>query len=282
MDTPEEPTPAKKIKAYLALPTYAESLRRPFVLCLLDLLLWNPDPDIEWTLGSIGGDGIGRARNGLAQNFLLTTDCPIVVFLDVDIRKWGAGEVGRIVKMLSKQRPVIGGKYAAKQLNHRWIYTEIAGEVVDPETKLLRVAECGTGIKGYHRSYFEDVMTAFPEIQYFCDGNTGGAVKWDFFSMGVVNGRYLSEDYYADYRAKLIGIPVYVDTLCEVAHQGFMDYPFKDNVEVFDGITIDVLFRLAKQFKENPEALRLMFNATNPTSDGIRNADDLIQLPARA
>ncbi len=276
METPETP---KKIKAYLALPTYADSMRRPFVMSLLDLLLFNPIPNVEWVIGTIGGDGIGRSRNNLVQNFLLTTECDVLFFIDVDIKKWGAKEVGRIVNALSKERPVIGGKYAAKQMKHRWIYTAIPGEEVDPKTGHLRVQESGTGIKGYHRSYFEDVMRAFPEIQYFCDGASGAQVKWDFFSMGVVNGRYLSEDYYADHRARLIGIPVYVDTLCEVSHQGFMDFPFKDNVEVFDGITIDTLMKMCELIQKNPEAAKLALGAFRPTSDECLDAEGLQILP---
>lgn len=275
MDTAETPP---NIKVYLALPTYADSMRRPFVMALIDLLLFNPIPGVEWIIGTIGGDGVARARNNLVQNFLLTTDADRIMFIDVDIRNWTGKDIERIIKALSKETPVIGGKYAAKQLKHRWIYTELPGEVPDPTTKLLRVQECGTGIKGYHRSYFESVMTAFPEIQYFCDGGQGALVKWDFFSMGVVNGRYLSEDYYADYRAKLIGIPVYIDTGVEVAHQGFMDYPFKDNVEAFDGISIDVLFKFCKLINENPESAKLALGAFRPESLNTRDPEGLMKL----
>lgn len=280
METPETPkdTP-KKIKAYLALPTYADSMRRPFVMSLLDLLLFNPIPNVEWVIGTIGGDGVARARNNLVQNFLLTTDCELILFMDVDIRKWGRAEVERIVTGISEKRPIIGGLYAAKNLKHRWICTELEGEQTGPDGR-RRVQEVGTGFKGYHRKYFEDVMRAFPEIQYFCDSGQGAVVKWDFFSMGVVNGRYLSEDYYTDYRAKLLGIPVYVDTLCELGHQGFMDFPFKDNVEVFDGVPISVLEKLAKEFNTNPERFRLTYGALRPESEVVVEAESLMVIPA--
>lgn len=280
METEAAPTPeaAKKRKFFLALPTYADSMRRSFVLSLMDLLWINPIPDVEWTLGTIGGDGVARARNNLAQTFILTTDCEGMFCVDVDIRGWGRPQVERIINALSPERPIIGGMYAAKQMRHRWIYNPIAGEVADPKTGLLRVNETGTGFKAFHRRYFEDVMRAFPEIQYFCDGGQGQVVKWDFFSMGIVNGRYLSEDYYADYRARLIGIPVYVDTLCEVTHQGFMDFPFKDNVEVFDGVPVSVLFKLAKEFNDAPEAFRMRYGALTPESEAVRDGDGLLML----
>ena len=245
------PAVGVKRKAFLALPTYANSMRKDFVLSLMQLLWINPIPDIEWTIGTIGGDGIARARNNLAQSFLLTTDCELFITIDVDII-FTRDHIARIVAALCPEKPVIGGLYAAKQIAHRWIKTDLPNELPDPLTGLQKVQECGTGLKGYHRRYFEEVMNAFPEIQYFCDGSPDRLCKWDFFSMGVVNGRYLSEDYYADHRARLIGIDVYVDTLCEVKHEGFMAYPFPANWEIFNGKTVQQVADLASAMGGEP------------------------------
>lgn len=255
---PATATPKRKV--FLALPTYANSVRKDFMLALIDLLWINPVADVEWTLGTIGGDGVARARNNLAQSFLLTTECEIFLTIDVDISNFREA-VKRILAAVSSEKPVIGALYAAKQLGHRWIKTDLPNEVPDPSTGLQRVAECGTGIKGFHRRYFEEVMAAFPEIQYFCDGSAERLVKWDFFSMGVVNGRYLSEDYYADYRARLIGIPVYVDTMSEVRHQGSIEFPYPANWEVFNGMTVqqvsDLAAKLGKPGATHVDGLRI-------------------------
>ncbi len=234
----------KKQKVFLALPTYANAMRKDFVLSLLEILCFNPIPNVEWVIGTVGGDGVARARNNLAQSFLLTTDCDLFFNIDVDI-VFAREQVVRLLSHVSAKRPIIGGQYAAKQVNHRWIYTALPNEVADADG-LVKVQECGTGFKVIHRRYFEEVMAAFPEIQYFCDGSKDKLVKWDFFSMGVVNGRYLSEDYYADYRARKIGMDIYVDTKCEVQHEGFMRYPFKDNIAVFEKMPIATLFDLAQ------------------------------------
>jgi hypothetical protein len=245
-------------KVYVALPTYANTLRRDFMESLLALLLDKDNfMDVEFTLGTIGGDGVARARNGLTQSFLLTTDCTHILFLDVDIRPTKA----HFRSLLNHDVDIIGVKYAAKQLNHRWILTEIAGEVPDADGK-LKVQECGTGMKLYKREVFEALANAFPEIQYFCDGRPGRPVLWDFFSMGVVEGRYLSEDYYCDYRAQKIGFSVYVDTKCEVPHQGFIDYPLSANDPVLDGISVAKIGELARSLgggeeMRDPEELHL-------------------------
>lgn len=236
---------ADRKKVYLALPTYSNSMRRDFVLSLMQILWLNPIPDVEFVLGTIGGDGVARARNNLAQNFILSTDCEIMLPIDVDVI-FTRQHVADIIEACSKKRPIVGASYAAKQMWHRWIRNDIPGEVPD-EDGLLKVSEIGTGLKAYHRCYFEEVMGAFPEIQYFCDGGQGQLVKWDFFSMGVVDGRYLSEDYYTDYRAKKIGMPVYCHTKVEIQHEGFMLYPFTANFPVFDGMSVSDIIAMAKK-----------------------------------
>lgn len=249
----EHPIPIKKI--YIALPTYANSIRRDFFLSLLDVI-WGEAltarfPDCSFTLGTVGGDGVARSRNTLTQQFLLATDCEYIIFLDVDII-WAWQHLRLLLDALSPERPIVGGRYACKTINHRWILTELPGEEPDPATGLQRVQECGTGFKGYHRSYFDKVRQAFPEIQYFCDGSPDRPVKWDFFSMGVVDGRYLSEDYYADYRARVIGMDVFVQTRIEVQHQGFIGFPLIGNFSVFDGVSVNDVYALAKAHGNKP------------------------------
>jgi hypothetical protein len=63
-------------------------------------------------------------------------------------------------------------------------------------------------------------MNTCPEIAYTPDDTSARQVAWDFFSMGVVNGRYLSEDYYFDYRLRQAGFDVWVDTTVVTRHRG--------------------------------------------------------------
>ena len=71
-------------------------------------------------------------------------------------------------------------------------------------------------------------------------------MKWDFFTMGVVNGRYLSEDYYADYRAGLIGMPVHVDTKTQLKHEGSFQYPLMSNMKITEKIEMGTVFKIAE------------------------------------
>lgn len=260
METITEAPVTHKKKVYLALPTYSNAMRRDFVMSLMTILWIDPIPNVEFVLGTIGGDGVARARNNLAQSFMLSSDCEMILCIDIDVI-FTRDHVIKIIESVSKKRPIVGANYAAKSMFHRWIRNDLPGEVADAEG-LLKVNEIGTGLKAYHRCYFEEVMGAFPEIQYFCDGGQGQLVKWDFFSMGVVDGRYLSEDYYTDYRARKIGIPVYCHTGVEIQHEGFALYPFTSNFPVFDGMTVNDVIALAKktgngEFRD-PDGLREM------------------------
>lgn len=259
-----EPAPqTPKRKVFLALPTYANTMRRDFVLSLLEILWMDPIPDVEWILGTVGGDGVARSRNNLAQQFLLGTDCEDFVTIDVDIGFTRANFV-RLLNSLTPARPVMGALYAAKQLEHRWIKTDLPGEEAGPDG-IQRVLETGTGLKGVKRSVFEKHIAAFPEIQYFCDGSGGAVCKWDFFSMGVVNARYLSEDYYFDYRCRLLGIPVHVDRDVQVQHEGAMRFPFASNLTIGNRVRIDTLYRVAEALGDT----------------GYRKSDEEVQLALR-
>ena len=232
-------------KVFLALPTYSNQMRREFVMALLEILVFQPIPGVEFSIGTVGGDGIGRSRNNLTQAFLLSTDCEYIVFIDVDI-VFTRDQMARLLEDVSPDRPIVGGLYAAKQLSHRWIMTAIANEGPD-EKGMQRVKEVGTGFKVYHRSYFDRVIAAFPEIQFWCDGIlTDKPIKWDFFTMGVVNGRYLSEDYYADYRAERLGIPVYVDTNIMLKHEGSFSYPLMSDMKISEKIDMGTVFKIAE------------------------------------
>jgi hypothetical protein len=251
--------PKKKI--YVALATYANNIRRDTHQSLVALYTGSGKalmPDVEFIEGGIGGDGVARARNGLCQDFILNSDCTHILFVDVDIRFLPE----HVKRLVDADVDIIGALYAAKQLNHRWIMTELPGVPFDASKGVQKVYECGTGLKLVSRKVFEAQISAFPEIAYMCDGRPGRPVLWDFFSMGVVDGRYLSEDYYMDHRARKIGFDIYVDGLCQVVHEGFIGYPFTSNMPVFDKVTVDQIHDLAVQ----------MGNDTHRDQEGLTRA----------
>ena len=239
----KEPTKAKT-KIYVALATYANNLRRDTHQSLVEIYSAAGRamfPDVEFMEGGIGGDGVARARNGLSQDFVLNSDATHFLCVDIDIRF----QPYHVKRLLDADKDIIGGLYAAKQMNHRWIMNPLPDVPFDPRKGVQKVNETGTGLKLIKRKVFEDMIAAYPEIGYLCDGRPGRPMLWDFWSMGVVDSRYLSEDYYFDYRARKIGYEIYCDGLCQIVHEGLIGYPFTANLEVFDGMTIEAIYDLA-------------------------------------
>lgn len=245
MSEPPAPAAPKKRKIYVALATYANNIRAETHQCLVAMYsaaLRDMFPDVEFQEGCIGGDGVSRARNWLAQDFLLNTDCDSFLPIDVDIG-WRPEHIKRLI---AAEVDICGALYACKQMNHRWIMTELPDAPFVESKGVQKVYECGTGMVLIKRKVFEGMIQAFPEIAYLCDNpSSRGRVKWDFFSMGVVEGRYLSEDYYFCHRARKIGFDIHVDGLCQVVHHGGIGFPFTSNLKVFDDMTIDQVHELA-------------------------------------
>lgn len=258
METPDA-APKPKKKVYVALATYANGIRRDThqsLVAMYSAACRAMFPDAEFIEAGIGGDGVARARNGLAQDFILNSDCTHFLTVDVDIRF----KPEHVRRLLDADKDIVGALYAAKQMNHRWIMTDLPGKPFVASDGVQKVFEVGTGLKLHKRCVFEDMIKAFPEIAYLCDGRPNSPVLWDFFSMGVVDGRYLSEDYYFDHRARKIGYDIHVDGLCQVAHEGFIEYPFTSNLKIFDDMTIehvhDLAMSLGNVANREPEGLR--------------------------
>ncbi len=58
-----------------------------------------------------------------------------------------------------------------------------------------------------------------------------GADEWDFFSVGVVNKEYLSEDWYFCDKARALGFRVMLDTRIQVRHEGSAIFPLDEVIE---------------------------------------------------
>lgn len=206
-------------KVLIALPTYEGKQRVETSMCLLNLT--GVMDRVEFTFTQLPGDAaIGRLRNHAAWFLLTQTDCDYMLQIDHDI-VFTPDDVLRIV---SHGEDIVGGLYPAKQLEpKRWIVTGMKGE--EPDARgLEKCAEIGTGFLLTHRSVFERMAKAYPEEEYQCDSDPKRPTKWDFFKFGVVNRRYMSEDYYFCYRARCLGFDIYADHGIKLGHVGPHQY----------------------------------------------------------
>ncbi len=181
------------------------------------------DDDVSFICNFNPGDSlVARARNNLAHNFL-RTDADYLLFLDTDLDF----SPEDIKKLIDRRRDdaVVCGQYAIKQPELRYCYNKIQGEQVGPDG-LLKVGEAGTGCMLIPRKILEDIRDKMPALAYTDDVFRDKRVS--FFNVGVVGGRYLSEDWLFCRYCYQLGYSVYVHTEILLGHHGWMRYPLPE------------------------------------------------------
>lgn len=157
---------------------------------------------------------IARARNVTASAFL-ESDCDYLFFVDVDM----SFSVDDFDKLLNAQKEVCIGAYPKKYHNAEKVrlvhqttkfadtdpygaetlYTDFSTEVriAGQLEKCVEVDYGATGFMLIHRSALERIVKQRPELEYKndIDGYSDIMRCFDFFKTGVVNNKYISEDY---------------------------------------------------------------------------------------
>jgi hypothetical protein len=201
-------------KVFIGLPVYG-GYDPHFTGCLINLLM-NPPVSVVMK-SNIGDSLVSRARNNLVADFL-KTDCTHLLFIDTDL----IFSAEHVTRLLSHNVPLVAGVYPKKQAELAWVFNPIPGEVED-KNGLIKVKYAATGFMLIRRDLIEAMISVFRCVEY--DDDEGGGVKHDLFSVGVVDRRYLSEDWYFCRRARILGIDVLIDTRVVLKHVGKAIYP---------------------------------------------------------
>lgn len=169
---------------------------------------------------------VPRARNLLVSQFLASS-CDRLLFIDSDI----VFRPDDVVNLLSHGKDCVGGLYPMKMPGPLVFccngFPDQPPQFEEPN--LLHVRYVGTGFLCLTRTVFERIAARWPEDFYTPDENTDQASTYDWFKVGVVNGRYLSEDYYFCERWNQLGGKVFVDARVTLGHIGRVLFPLKPN-----------------------------------------------------
>jgi hypothetical protein len=210
--------------------------------------------DPESPVGAIqylhGDSLVTRARNKIVKRFL-ESKMQFLLFIDSDI----LFDPKQIIRLRSHDKFIVGGAYLKKKLP----YAPVCNSKIGEEGDLDIVREAGTGFLMIHRDVFEDIRTMYPEHSYTNEGDEEKGTYYDWFRVGVKNGRYLSEDYYFCQLAGEAGFNVYYDSAVLVRHVGRAVYPFKDE-ELLDGAS-ELLNAWNKSVPFPPNVLENLTNA---------------------
>jgi hypothetical protein len=200
------------MKALLATPLHSGSADREFIVGLLQA----HGLYAGWTCLD-GHANICRARDLLVAQFL-ATDCTTLVFID--------GDVGfsreDMQRLLASPHPISSGLYQRKNGSGDWVcHPQPDDASADPSNKDLRsVARVGAGFLRIDRGVFQNLIAGNHVANY----PVNDLRVHQFFPTGVLNGEFVSEDYYFCELAARAGYKVYVDTRIKLKHVGRFIY----------------------------------------------------------
>jgi hypothetical protein len=212
MGTPmplETPVPMERT-ILIGTPAYNAQLHMDWHLSIMRLIF----AGLRFKTMLIGNDSlVCRARNNIAAYFLDTPEFSHLLFLDADI---GIPENG-VKRLLDHDKDVIAASVSQKTdgattlnyLGHDGNYP-------------AKVKYVGTGAMLISRKALQTVADMSDEYIY------SGADKSkplpvpqrDIFEVGVVDGMYLSEDYYFCHKLTRAGFDIFVDTSIKTVHNG--------------------------------------------------------------
>lgn len=223
----------KKQKLMIACPCYGSQM---YAQCASSLLKLQRHVDFEFetiTFESL----IPRARNILVAKFL-SSDCDALLFLDADI----AFEPKDVLKLLQSDKLVVCGLYPKKTLETSIIKNNLLEGKDDillngsklainihPEATLtdeeVLLLDAPTGFMCIKREVFTKLI-ASNQIDSYKNDIKGYAFQnvYNFFNVGVLNHRYLSEDYWFCRLCQTNDISVYGNVKVILKHIGTYVY----------------------------------------------------------
>jgi hypothetical protein len=177
---------------------------------------------------------IQRARNTVAHHFL-QTDASHLLFIDAD-QKFRPAD---IVKMIQADKGIIAGCVPMKGINWKRVkqgavlnhpnlaaltgifnINELDGhKMTNPEVP-FEVKHAGTGFMLIKREVFEELK---PHAAVYTNGGQSipdGEEVHDYFPVGVVDGKLLSEDFNFCHLYREHGGSVWAAPWCELGHFG--------------------------------------------------------------
>lgn len=212
-------------KIYVGVPCYTPQISMRFANSLLSLVGTTVGTPIEINLNFIIGQGyIGKARNEMASSFL-ESDNDVFLQIDNDIL-FTPADVQRIV---SHNKPVVGGFYFKKDLGKRIAVAERLLEQTGPdENGLIEVKYIGAGFLAVRREVLERMIQEWGLEPWFWYANEGNGRKYHDFFPAMVHprlNRWLGEDWWFCQRARDLGYKVYGDSQVRLPHLGMVTYP---------------------------------------------------------
>jgi hypothetical protein len=174
---------------------------------------------IPFTLMTIGNESlITRARNTIISAFHARREFTHLLFLDGDVYLPYEG----LVRMLASGKDVIGAPVALKGLGPDGLRLFNVGKALGEEGPLLVADRVGTAALLLSRAAADALVgEAKRELRVYERSHvadTSGTIQYDVFRVGVVDGDYLSEDFWICHVLRRLGFLIHVDPTIVTRH----------------------------------------------------------------
>lgn len=175
---------------------------------------------------SIGGESlITRARNTILAHFHHAKEFTHLLFLDGDVLLDGSG----LQRMLAADKDVIGAPVPLKTTEDGKPVFNIHGNLGQADG-LQKVSRLGTAVMMLSRNAVDSLVNHAVENQQvysanpYAKGLGDSEELYDVFQVGVREGTYLSEDYWACQTLLDLDFDVFVDLKIKTRHNGMRSY----------------------------------------------------------
>ena len=181
---------------------------------------------LNFTISAIGNESlITRARNAILSKFYAEPEFTHLLFLDGDVYLPASG----VLRLLAHEVDVIGAAVPLKGFNDRGERIFNVGQCLGEQGPLQEIERIGTAAMMLSRKAVNDLVEEAKQAGYVYQrqlsrGAPMALWHYDVFKVGVVNGDYLSEDFWVCHRLRQMGHKIFVDPFIPTRHQGVSQF----------------------------------------------------------
>ena len=182
---------------------------------------------IKYSLMTIGNESlITRARNSVLAKFNQHQDFTHLLFLDADIFL----DATDLAELIRHKKDVIGAPVPLKTIDGEGNKRYNTGKILQQDVQPATVDRVGTAVLMLSRKAVDALVEDARQQSNVYLSNIGmpdGSEKtehFDVFQVGVVDGEYLSEDYWVCHRLRQLGFDIHVDLTVRVRHHGMYSF----------------------------------------------------------
>lgn len=201
-------------------PAYAGQVHVDYVHALLSFYR----AGVHFTLMTVDKESlITRARNTIISQFAELTAYSHLLFLDGDVHIDGED----LKRLVNHGKDVVGAPVPLKGTDEQGRQLYNAGQALQRNGDLVISDRIGTAVLLLSRTavdaLIEEARTGgrvYPASPGHTKSNQPHVKQYDVFQVGVVDGQYLSEDYWVCHRLRDLGFEIHVDPAIRVRHHG--------------------------------------------------------------